>query len=138
MRTTIRTEAEKSEFIKFIVNTDIKSSYRAEFTKIQRKRSLSANAYFWLCVTIGSQETGNDKMDLYYYFLDKYPTTKEIEISDEICIVPISSSAFNVTQMRVLTDNVIRELNMMGIAIPEIDEEIAIEAYNFYREKGLI
>jgi len=138
MKITIKNEAEKEAFIHVIQETEIKQNYRAEFSKIVRKRSLSANAYFWLCITIGSQETGNDKMDLYYYFLDRYPTTKEVEIDGRICLFPISSSAFNVTQMRILTDNVRRELSMMGIATPDPDSERALEAYNYYRDKGLI
>jgi len=138
MKTTIHNEAEKEAFINVIQNTEIKSNYRAEFSKIVRKRSLSANAYFWLCITIGSQENGNDKLDLYYYFLDKYPTTKVVEVNNEIHLVPISSSAFNVTQMRVFTDNVRRELSMMGISTPDPDSERALEAYNYYRQKGLI
>lgn len=136
MKLTIKNNQERDKFIEDIKDCEIDSNYRAEFTKIKRKRSLSANAYFWLCITIGSEETGNDKMDLYYYFLDKYPTTKEIEVSDEIHLVPISSSAFNITQMRVLTDNVRRELSMMGIPTPDADSDKAIEAYNYYREHG--
>lgn len=138
MQKIIHNEAEKEAFIHVIQNTEIKSDYRAEFVKIVRKRSLSANNYFWLCITIGSQETGNNKMDLYYYFLDKFPTHKEVEISDVLYSIPISSSAFNTGQMARLTDDVRRELMMMGITTPDVEDERALDAYYFYKDKGLI
>ena len=138
MKTTVKTEAQKQDFIELIESTEIKGSYRCEFSQIRRKRSLSANNYLWLCITIGSQETGNDRMDLYYYFLEKYPTTKEVEISDVVHFVTITSSAFNSGQMALLIDNVRRELNMMGIATPEAYSDECMKIYEYYRDRSLI
>ena len=138
MKATIRTNSDKEVFLDYVKGKEINGAYRAEFSKIRRKRSLNANAYFWFILTIGSHETGNDKDDLYYYFMDKYPTTKEVEISDEIHLVPITSSAFNTAQMATLTDNVRRELAMMGIATPDADSDKLIDVYNFYHDKNLV
>ena len=138
MKATIRTNSDKEAFLDHVKGKDIDGAYRAEFSKIRRKRSLNANAYFWLILTIGSHETGNDKDDLYYYFMDKYPTTREVEISDEIHLVPITSSAFNTAQMATLTDHVRRELAMMGIATPDADSDKLIDVYNYYKERGMI
>ena len=138
MKQTIHNQAEKDAFIHVIQETEVKQNYRAEWTQIRRKRSLSSNAYMWLLLTIGEQETGNTRMDLYAYFLSSYPTTKEIEIMDEICIVPITSSGFDSKQMSLFIDNVRREFAQMGIATPDAGSEKALDAYNYYQSKGLI
>ena len=138
MKTTIKNTAQKEAFIKVIQNTEIKSNYKAEFSKVRRKRSLSQNSYLWLLLTIGEQETGNLKADLYSYFLSRYPVTKEVDICDEICIVQVTSSGFNSLQMSIFIENVRRELAEMGIHTPDAGTDAAVEAWNYYHERGLI
>ncbi|HDY88080.1 MAG TPA: hypothetical protein ENH82_08215 [bacterium] len=138
MKSTIRTNTDKEAFLTYVKGKEIDSAYRAEFSKIRRKRSLNANAYFWLILTIGMAETGNDKDDLYYYFMNKYPTTKEVEISDEIHLVSITSSAFNTAQMATLTDHIRREFSMMGISTPDADSDKLMDVYNYYHDRNLV
>ena len=138
MKKTIHNEAEKEAFIHVIHQTEIKGYYRAEFTKIRRKRSLSQNNLCWLYLTIGEQETGNDRNDLYAYFLNSYPTTKQIEICDEICSIPITSSAFNTIQMTNFIENIRRELAQMGIHTPDPESDKCLEIFNHYHERGII
>ena len=138
MKTTIKNEAQKEAFIQVIKDTEIKSNYNAVFSKVRRKRSLSANGYLWLLLTIGEQETGNLKADLYSYFLSRYPVTKEVDICDEICIVQVTSSGFSSLQMSIFVDNVRRELAEMGIHTPDAGTDAAVDCWNYYHEKGLI
>ena len=138
MKTTIKNTAQKEAFIKVIQNTEIKSNYKAEFSKVRRKRSLSQNSYLWLLLTIGEQETGNLKADLYSYFLSRYPVTKEVDICDEICIVQVTSSGFNSLQMSIFIEHIRRDLAEMGIATPDAGSDAAVDCWNYYHENGLI
>jgi len=138
MKKTIHNEEEKLLFIMDVQATEIKGNYLAEFTKIRRKRSLESNAYLWLILTIGQEETGNTKDDLYVYMLDKYPTMKEITINDKIYLIPISSSAFNSLQMSHFIENVRGELASIGVQTPDADSDKCMDIYNHYRERGLI
>ncbi len=136
MKTTIRTEHDKQFFIQAIQDTEVLCAYRAEFSKIRRKRSLESNSYLWLLHTIEQEETGTDKDDIYLWCLNKFPTFKEIEVHDEVRLIQISSSAFDSKQMSTHIDNVRREMSMNGIPSPDANSEKAIDAFNYYRDNG--
>ena len=136
MKTTVRSETEKAEFIEFIQGTDIKGAYAAQFSKIRRKRSLSSNAYMWLLHTIEQEETGSDKDYVHCFLMNKFPTFEEMEHKGRVYLVPITSRLFNTKQMSVFIDNVRREMAVNGMETPDIEDNHAIDAFNYYREQG--
>lgn len=92
----------------------------------------------WLYLTIGEQDTGNERNDLYAYFLTRFPIRKDIEILDEIRSVQITSSQFNTIQMTQFIENIRRVFAEMGIYTPDPDSDKCIEIYNHYKDKGLL
>ncbi|MCP4336261.1 MAG: hypothetical protein GY679_00200 [Mycoplasma sp.] len=55
-----------------------------ELKELKCKRSISANALYWLWLTCIENETGSDKYDLHEYFKLKYLGTEGVEIFGEI------------------------------------------------------
>ena len=138
MKVTIKNEAQKEALIQVIKNTEIKCNYRAEFTKVRRKRSLSQNAYMWTCIACMSEYNGDDATDLYDMYLDLYPTRIEKMMFDEICTFRISSSKFDTKQMSIFIENIRRHMAQNGVPTPEPGTDKAIEMFNYYKDKGLI
>ena len=136
MKKILYNESDKADFITFIQKKEVNSATRVEFTKVKRKRSLNSNSYLWLLHTIEEEYTGTDKSDLYAFYLWKFPTFKEIEVNNEIHLVPISSSGFDSGQMSMFIDCVRREMSINGMSTPDPDSERAVEAFNHYREQG--
>jgi len=138
MKRILYNESDKADFIFFLKSKEVTSAHRVEFSKVRRKRSLEANAYLWLLLTIEEDYTGTDKSDLYDYYLYKFPTFKNIEIAGKENLVPISSSKFDSKQMATFIDNVRREMAVNGITTPDPDSNRAMEAYEYYRERGIL
>lgn len=138
MKRILYNEQDKADFIFFLKSKQVTSAYRVEFSRVRRKRSLEANAYLWLLLTIEEDYTGTDKSDLYDYYLYKFPTFKNIEIAGKENLVPISSSKFDSKQMATFIDNVRREMAINGIATPNPDSARTLEAYEYYRERGIL
>lgn len=138
MKTIIRNETEKQTFIDNIQGTEIKSNYRAEFTQVKRKRSLSQNNYMWLILTHAEHETGNNKNDLYSFFLDEHPLFEQKQILGTSRNIQLTSSQFNTTQMTRFIDKIRTDLALVGVETPDADSEQAVMMFNYYRDRGLI
>lgn len=114
------------------------SGKRVEIKPAPEKKSLSQNSYIWLVFTHIAYETGNDKNDIYYYFLDRFPKYKEITINGQIEHVSISLSSFTKEQTRAFIDEVVIYANTEGFNVPNPEDIKIMQMYEFYRNKGLI
>lgn len=105
---------------------------------IQEAKTLPQNRYIWLICTIVGHDTGNDKQDIYDYWIDKFPTYNEIELFGETKLVRITLSQFSDVQARVFIDKIIIDATQEGHVIPDPKDKAALEAYNYYRKLGLL
>lgn len=138
MKLRILNNEQKEDFTKKVQEVDVRGPYRAEFTKIIRPRSLSQNAYLWLCLAIAQDETGNDKGDLYRYFLTKFPTVELREILNEQHPIMLTSSQFDSKQMSRFIDAVRLDLSEHGIETPDAEDKRLEEIFHEYQKRGLI
>lgn len=138
MKLIIRDNKKRDEFVQKVLEKDIKVAHRAEFTKIQRPRTISQNSYLWLLLTHVEQETGNDKSDLYYFMLHKYPIFKEITYDEIIRLVQITSSVFDVKQMIQFISNIKRFFRQEGFEMPDANTKRMWDMYNYYQDKGIL
>jgi len=132
----IHNEQDKADFIFYVKSKEVTSAHRVEFSKVRRSRSLSQNAYMWMCIACDSDYTGYDLMELYLYYLDRFPTFNEYDLFGEINSVKISSSKFNTLQMTIFIDNIRGEMARHGVQTPDADSQRAVDAYNYYKDQG--
>lgn len=138
MKSIIHNNQDRNEFVEVVLSRDIKTAHRAEFTKIQRPRTISQNSYMWLLLTHVEQETGNDKYDLYCWMLSRYPTCKEIVYNEKAYMIEITSSAFDVKQMARFISNIKRFFRQEGFEMPDANTKRMWDMYNYYSERGLL
>jgi hypothetical protein len=105
---------------------------------ITESKTLSQNAYLWLIFTHIAFETGNDKDDIYQYYLNKFPYFKEININGEINQVKITLSKFDLMQYKSFIDNITIDARSEGFDIPDPEDLKAVNMYNYYKQNGLI
>lgn len=105
---------------------------------IPEAKTMNQLRYVWLVLTIIADDTGNIPQDIYEYYLDKFPTFKEIVIRGETNRIQISMSQFSIEQMSVFIDRVVIDGRQEGHVIPDPKDKKALEAYNYYKQKGLI
>ena len=134
----IHNEKERNDYVKFVLSKDIKTAHRVEITKIQRPRTLSQNSYLWLLLTHVEQESGNDKSDLYYFMLHKYPIFKEMNYGGTTRLVQITSSVFDIKQMIYFISNIKRFFRQEGFEMPDANTKKMWLMYNYYSDKGIL
>lgn len=105
---------------------------------ITESKTISQNAYLWLVFTHIAFETGNDKNDIYYYYLDKYAPSKEIDLNGEINLVKISLSKMNKEQCSVFIEFIVTDARVEGFDIPDPGDKKTLEMYQYYKERGLL
>lgn len=105
---------------------------------ITEKKTLNQNNYIWLVFTVIAQDTGNMPKDIYQYYLEKFPTFKEIYINGENHSIVISLSGFSKEQTSVFIDRVVIDARQEGFIIPSPDDLEAINQYNYYKGKGIL
>lgn len=114
---------------------------RKKWVKIEHipeKKTINQVAYIWLIFTIIAEDTGNTKDDIYEYYLQKFPTFKEIEIHGETKRVRITLSQFTIEQATVFIDRVVIDGQQEGFVLPDPKDKEALDQYNYYRQKGLL
>ena len=129
--------SQKKQAINFIEKQFEKKKW-LKIDPISEKKTLNQNNYLWLVFTIIAFDTGNQKEDIYQYYLDKFPTFKEININEDIKSIKISLSQFTVKQASLFIDKIVIDARQEGFNIPDPGEKEALEAYNFYRQKGFL
>ena len=105
---------------------------------IPERKTLNQNNYIWLVFTIIAFDTGNQAKDIYEYYLERFPTYKEIQLFGNSESVRLTLSQFTKEQASVFIDRIVTDARQEGFVIPDLGEKEAIEAYNFYKQKGLI
>ncbi len=68
------------EAIQLVSNLDLTKVHHVKVTCKRGKRSIDANALYWMWLNCISDETGNDKDDLHHFFKDKYLGIKRVVI----------------------------------------------------------
>lgn len=122
-----------------------KGELTVEIKKYRKKRSLDANAYFWVLVDKLSQETGIDKLTIYRDAIREIGVFKQVEISENavdtlmyswglhglgwvsekidysknkgfvLVNLYYGSSTYNTKQMSRLIDNIVQDCKAVGI-----------------------
>lgn len=105
---------------------------------ITTSKTLSQVGYAWLCFTVIGEETGNTKDDIYQFCLKKFPVFKSIEINGLIQLVPKTMSGFDKEEMSHFTEEFTVYFRSEGISIPDPDDKLALDQFNFYKERGII
>jgi len=105
---------------------------------IPESKTMNQLRYIWLVFTIVADDTGNEPQDIYEYYLDRFPIYKEITILDEEKKIRISLSQFSIEQASYFIDKVVIDARQEGHVIPDPQDKAALEAYNYYKSKGLI
>ena len=71
-----------------------------ELKEIKSKRSIPANALYWLWLTCIEPETGNSKEDLHQYFKMKYLGTETVNIlGEEILEKQMNTKQLNISNI---------------------------------------
>jgi len=85
--------------------------------KKRKIRSLNANNYYWLILTIAGDELGYDPKELHDSF-------KALYLTDQTTKIPLirSTSKLNTEQFSQYLEKVIRQLAELGIVIPSLEE----------------
>ena len=105
---------------------------------VAKAKTINQNNYLWLVFTIIADDTGNSPKDIYEYYLDRFAYYKDIDIHSEVKRVRISLSKFNQQQASDFIDRVVIDARQEGHVIPDPDDNRSLEAFNYYREKGLL
>ena len=138
MKLRIKNNSDRDDFIEKVKGIDVKSAYRAEFTKIRRPRSLNQNSYIWLCLAIAQDETGLDKGVYYQHYLNKFPTFEAVEVFGELQVYPLTSSHFDSKQMSTFLDKVRLDLGENGIETPDADDRRLEDIFLDMQQKGIL
>lgn len=105
---------------------------------VTESKTLSQVRYCWLCFTHIAYETGNTKEDIYAYFLNKFPTIKEISINGNLTSVMISLSQFTENQCSYFIDRFVIDARQEGFDLPDPEDRKAVQMYNYYKNLGTI
>lgn len=139
MQKKITNNQQKIDAIHEIMRMDISRPHIISCRRVVRKRTLNQNAGYWLWMTFLQQETGNEKQDLHDFFLYKFPISREIEMFGEIQLIWCGTSAANTSQMSDHMNKIeIFCKTELGIDLPDLNSEKAIELFNYYKEQGFL
>lgn len=122
-----------------------KGALTVEIKKYRKKRSLDANAYFWVLVDKLARKTGIDKLTIYRDAIKEIGVLRQVEISENAVDTLIhswslhglgwvaekldysknkgfvlinlyyGSSTYNTKQMSLLIDNIVQDCKAVGI-----------------------
>lgn len=133
----IKTDREREDYIQSIqkVRLDGKRVYEADWKLYRKRRSLSANALYWLCLACIADETGNDKDTLHEHFKGKYLPKREIEIFGEKHMKPMSTTELDSKQFTDYLEKISADMAQEGIMLPNPEEQHFEAFVSFYEGK---
>jgi hypothetical protein len=109
-----------------------KNGDRTELKKRRSNRSLNQNNLLWLWLSCIEDETGQDRNDLYTYFIKKFAPRKEVEIFGERQTVYLTTSKMNTKQMSKHLERIkIFSARELTISLPEPNDL----GFNEFHEK---
>src|SRR3990167_2133220 len=110
---TIRNRRQFDEWIK-----TLKGEVRIAVERARGKRSNLQNNYYWLCLNLISQETGNEANDLHRIFKARFLPRKSIKYGKQIYKIPISTTALNKIEFGEYMSRISAEAGEYGITLP--------------------
>ncbi|MFX1295602.1 MAG: hypothetical protein ACFFD2_12225 [Promethearchaeota archaeon] len=129
------TEQERAH--KYLDNLFTKNRW-IKIEHITESKTISQNNYAWLIFTHIAFSTGNNKDDIYQYYLDKFKTYKTIDINGTETNVIITMSKFTKEQMSRFIDNIVIDARQEGFDIPDSEDLKCREMYDYYKKLGMI
>lgn len=105
---------------------------------IPETKTLSQLRYIWLVFTIIADDADLTKDDVYEYYRTKFQTTKIIELHGKDVIISKSMSRFLKEEMSFFIDKVVIDARQEGHVIPDSGDIEALQAYDYYRQKGML
>ena len=130
--------SQKDKAYQFI-DKHFNNNKKVEIKAFIMPKTLSQNGYIWLVFTHIAYECGSDKNQIYYYYLNKFPTFEEIKTpSGETDLVMTSLSRFNKEQTSVFIDCVVTDARQEGFDIPDSEDFKCKQMYEYYKERGLL
>jgi hypothetical protein len=73
--------------------------YTVTVSDTKKRRSNSANAFYWVYLTLLEEETGNDKMELHEYFKRKHLQPRNIKVMGKEITIPGSTKTLKSYEM---------------------------------------
>jgi hypothetical protein len=135
MRTIIRNEKDKSDFILYVLNQKQGREYEATFRIHRKTRSLAANRYYWMILHCISDETGQDAGSLHDYFCKRYLEIKTEIVFDQEITIQGRTSKLNSQEFAKYIDCIKLQMNEQGIYLPE-PGQIGYDEFELaYRDK---
>lgn len=131
---------EEERAIKFLKNLFTKKRH-VKIDHIPETKTVQQGRYIWLVFLVIGEETGNTKEDVYYYYLDKFPVYKEIDINGDVRRVQVSMSHDEFCKKEVLShfiDKVVVDARQEGFIIPDPKDIETRKLYDYYRKKGML
>ena len=114
---TIRNRRQFDEWIK-----TLKGEVRIAVERARGKRSNLQNNYYWLCLNLISQETGNEANDLHRIFKARFLPRKSIKYGKQIYKIPISTTALNKIEFGEYMSRISAEAGEYGITLPNTED----------------
>ncbi len=108
-----------------IAKLDLDKPWRVEIEPWRKKRSGRQNAYYWKCLEIIANETGDDKDSLHTYFRRKFLSPVEKAVMGQTTLCLRSTTDLNTAEFAEYMDRIIAEVGPFGIAIPSPEEMAA-------------
>lgn len=90
--------------------------------RVQSKRSLNQNAYYWVCLGIIAEHTGHSPEELHRIFKGLYLPRKETVLNGKKYMLTGSTTDLNKGEFVEYMMRVTAEAGDMGIALPSPDE----------------
>ena len=119
----LRAQANKDFAIRFVsgLKVDPDHPLEIEVRQHRKKRSLSANALYWVWLGIISQETGNDVDALHEWAKRQFSLPRSVTIMGDTCEV-YTTAKMSVAEMAAYLDRVEAWATSEGIVLPQPEE----------------
>lgn len=88
---------------------------------IQNKRSLRQNSYYWLCLELIANHTGNTPDELHRIFKGKFLPTKNVKWRGIDYRMAKSTTELTKGEMVAYLNEIIREAGELGVELPSPD-----------------
>lgn len=107
----------RDDFMKWI--SHLKGEVRIIVEKIRGKRSDNQNRFYWACLKIISNETGNTEDDLHRIFKAKFLPKRKVKFGKNEYNLPISTTSLNKIEFAEYFERISAEAGELGITLPD-------------------
>ena len=134
MKGKLQNNDDKQALIEYINKLEIKKPYSWEIKRQITKRSLSANALYWVWMTCVADETGQDKYSLHEAFKQMF-LSPDIVILGDREIATRTTRRLSTSQFAEYMERVRAEVAVIGIILPDPDDLIFESFVSEYKDK---